>query len=80
MWQSFQGQPVSAIPTMLPFDRPPSCAKTESRSALLTQAMTRSAAWVMADSPLWGERMYFSASDNSDPNLNAREYWIILKR
>jgi hypothetical protein len=28
----------------------------------------------------WGGRVYFSASDNSDPNLNTREYWIVLKR
>jgi hypothetical protein len=28
----------------------------------------------------WGERVYFSASDNSDPNLNTRAYWVVLKR
>jgi hypothetical protein len=27
----------------------------------------------------WGESLYFSTSDNSDPNLNGRNYWVLVK-
>jgi hypothetical protein len=27
----------------------------------------------------WGENLYFSASDNTDPNLNKRNYWVLVK-
>jgi hypothetical protein len=27
----------------------------------------------------WGENLYFSTSDNTDPNLNGRNYWVLVK-
>lgn len=27
----------------------------------------------------WGENLYFATSDNTDPNLNERNYWVLVK-
>jgi hypothetical protein len=27
----------------------------------------------------WGENLYFSTPDNTDPNLNGRNYWVLVK-